>query len=52
MGFTIDEQTIPETLDGPGGADYRAYVSVGNAVEADVVGTRLLTPTPDELLPE
>jgi GNAT superfamily N-acetyltransferase len=52
MSFSIDELTLPDTLDGPDAAAYLAYIAVRNAVEIDVVGTHLLTPTADELLPE
>ncbi len=57
MTFTIRELHLPETI-GAGPIDdgdaehFLAYVAVRNAVEADVVGTHLLTPSAAELLPE
>ena len=36
---TIEELPIPETLDGPGGADFRATVDVRNAAESRAYGT-------------
>jgi GNAT superfamily N-acetyltransferase len=52
MSLTIREMVPPESLNGPHGAEFRAYVAVRNAVEAHVIGSDLLAPTPEELLPE
>jgi GNAT superfamily N-acetyltransferase len=52
MSVTITELTMPETLDAPGADAYLAYIAVRNAVEIGIVGTDLLTPRPEELLPE
>jgi GNAT superfamily N-acetyltransferase len=52
MSVTIDELEMPDGLDAPGADAYLAYIAVRNAVEAGVVGTQLLTPRPEELLPE
>lgn len=52
MTFSIDQMVPPESLDAPGADEFRTYIGVRNAVEADVIGTDLLAPTPDELLPE
>lgn len=52
MGFAIAELTVPETLDAPGADSYLACIAVRNAVEAGTIGTDLLTPRPEELLPE
>ncbi|MET0930363.1 MAG: GNAT family N-acetyltransferase [Aeromicrobium sp.] len=52
MTFTIDELVVPESLASPGGDDFIACIALSNAVEAHVVGTTILSPTPDELLPE
>jgi GNAT superfamily N-acetyltransferase len=42
---------VPETLDGPGGADFAAMVGMHNAVEAATYGTDVLALRADELLP-
>jgi len=52
MSFTIDELAVPESLEGPGGDAFREHVRVRNAVEVDVLGTDLLTPSVEELWPE
>ncbi|MET0448172.1 MAG: GNAT family N-acetyltransferase [Aeromicrobium sp.] len=52
MSFTIDEMVPPGSLEGSAGEHFRAYVGIRNAVEAEVVGSDVLTPTADELLPE
>jgi GNAT superfamily N-acetyltransferase len=49
--FTIDELTIPATLDDPGGDAFREMVEVRNAIEADTLGSWALAVTPEELLP-
>ncbi|MBX3098824.1 MAG: GNAT family N-acetyltransferase [Salinibacterium sp.] len=49
--FTIDQLTIPATLNGPGGADFIRSVEVGNEVEAIGYGTADVTYEPDEELP-
>lgn len=52
MNFTTEPMQVPDSLDGPGAARFRAHVEVRNAVEASVVGSHLLIPTAEELLPE
>ena len=42
ISFTIEEITVPETVDGPGGEVFEEYVTVGSAVDAHTVGTDLL----------
>lgn len=49
--FTIDEITVPESLDGPDAADFRATIDVRNAVETEGYGTDELTFTAEELHP-
>ena len=48
--FTIDELTIPDTLDGPGGADFIRAIEVSNEVEALGYGTPDLAYEPGEEL--
>lgn len=48
---TIDEVSIPETIDAPGAADFIRGIEVGNAVEAIGYGTPDLSYEPDEELP-
>lgn len=50
-GLTIDELTIPASLDAPGGADFTEMVAVRNAVEKEILGTDDISPTAKELLP-
>ena len=46
--FTIEEITVPDSIDGPGGEVFTEYVAVRNAVEAYTLGTDLLAmPLPD-----
>jgi GNAT superfamily N-acetyltransferase len=49
--FTIDELTIPATLDDSGGDAFREMVEVRNQVEAETLGSWALAVTPEELLP-
>jgi GNAT superfamily N-acetyltransferase len=49
-GFTIQELPIPESLDGPGGADFAATVDVRNAAESRGYGTTDVEFPADELL--
>jgi GNAT superfamily N-acetyltransferase len=49
--FTIDEVSIPETIDSPDAADFIATVDVRNAVEADGFGTDDLAYSAADLLP-
>jgi GNAT superfamily N-acetyltransferase len=49
--FTIDEIGIPETLDGPGGADFLAATAVRNVCEVAGYGTPEVAYHADELLP-
>lgn len=49
--FTIDELTIPRTLGGPEGDDFRATIDVRNAVEADALGSGEFAYSAEELLP-
>lgn len=51
MSYFVDEVIVPETLDGPGADDFRAFVTVRNTVEAGVVGNDVLTMQAHELLP-
>ncbi|MET1052698.1 MAG: GNAT family N-acetyltransferase [Mycetocola sp.] len=50
-GLTIDELTIPASLDAHGGADFAAMTRIRNEVEAEILGTDDLTITAKELLP-
>jgi GNAT superfamily N-acetyltransferase len=52
IGFEIDELRLPESLDGPGGADFAEMVHVHNVVEAAAYGTDMLALRADELLPQ
>jgi GNAT superfamily N-acetyltransferase len=52
MTITIEDLALPASADGAEAEDFRAYVEVSNAVEADVVGTRALAMSPAELLPQ
>jgi GNAT superfamily N-acetyltransferase len=52
MTFSLHEVTLPLVLDAADAGDFLAYVAVRNAVEAEVLGTDLLTPDAAELLPE
>lgn len=49
--ITIDEITIPDTLDGPAADDFRAAIEVRNAVGIAVFGEAAGTNTPEEFLP-
>ncbi|MFC0678648.1 GNAT family N-acetyltransferase [Lysobacter korlensis] len=49
--FTIDELTIPASLDVPDADDFRATVAVRNACERDGYGTDELSYSAEELLP-
>jgi len=49
--FTVDELSVPATLDGPGGVDFIEMVAVRNAVETSTVGSPDLEYRADELLP-
>jgi GNAT superfamily N-acetyltransferase len=49
--FTIDEVSIPKTIDAPDAADFIATVEVRNAVEADGFGTDDLAYSAADLLP-
>ena len=51
MNFTIDRMPIPESLDGPGGADFVEMVTVRNQIEAETSGLAEISPTPQDLLP-
>lgn len=51
MTFTIDRMPIPETLDGPGGADFIEMVRVRNEIEAEGSGLAEISPTAQDLLP-
>lgn len=51
MSFTIDRMPIPDTLDGPGGADFVEMVAVRNEIEAETSGLAEISPTPQDLLP-
>jgi GNAT superfamily N-acetyltransferase len=52
MTLSLHEITMPTALDAPNADDFLAYVAVRNVVEAEVLGTDLLTPGAAELLPE
>lgn len=49
--FTIDELSVPESLDAPGGSDFAEMVAVRNAVESSTLGSPDLEYRADELLP-
>jgi GNAT superfamily N-acetyltransferase len=49
--FTIDELSIPATLDSPDAAPFIATIEVRNAVEADGYGTNEFAQTAAEILP-
>ena len=49
--FTIDELTIPASLDAPDAAGFIEMTNVRNEIEADTVGNRDLCYEPAELLP-
>lgn len=51
MTFTIDELTVPTTLEGPGAADFIRAVEVGNEVEAIGYGTADIGYEPAEEIP-
>jgi GNAT superfamily N-acetyltransferase len=48
---TLEEPTIPDTLDGPDGAAFREMVEVRNAIESAAMGSDDFAPTAEELLP-
>lgn len=50
-GFGIELLSIPETLEGPGGADFAATVDVRNTVEAVALGSDDLAVPASQLLP-
>jgi GNAT superfamily N-acetyltransferase len=52
MSLTIDELAMPESVDGPGAAEFLAYAALRNAVEAHTLGTGLLAMGPREMLSE
>lgn len=49
--FTIEELTIPRTLDEPGGADFVALTRLLGDNEAGIIGTRDRAYEPEEYLP-
>ena len=49
--FTIEELSLPQTLDGPGAADFIRAIEVGNAVDELGFGTSELSHEPAEDLP-
>lgn len=49
--FTIDELTIPASIDEPDAADFIEMTHVRNEIEADTLGNRDLCYEPAELLP-
>lgn len=49
--FTIDELTIPASIDAPDAAGFIEMTHVRNEIEADIVGNRDLCYEPAELLP-
>ena len=51
LSFTIEEVTLPDTLDSPGAADFVRGLEVSNAVDAISYGTTDLAYEPDEELP-
>jgi GNAT superfamily N-acetyltransferase len=50
IDFTIDELTIPETLDAPEGAAFLEMTRVANAIQAGLVGNYDLAHEPMEML--
>jgi len=51
MTFTVEELTIPSSIDAADAADFAASIAVRNEVEALGYGTHDLAPEPAELLP-
>ena len=51
MTLAIERMLIPESLDGPGGADFAEMVRVRNEIEAESSGMAEMSPTPRDLLP-
>jgi GNAT superfamily N-acetyltransferase len=51
LSFTIEEVTLPETIDSPDAADFVRGLEVSNAVEAIAFGTTDLAYEPEEQLP-
>src|SRR3954447_20367269 len=49
--MSIEELSIPTTLDEPAAADFIEMVAVRNAIEAGLLGSDALACTPAELLP-
>lgn len=52
VSIHIDEIDAPDSLDGPGGAEFLEYLQVRNAVEEQTLGTDLLTPGLPQTLSE
>jgi len=51
VSFTLERMPIPDTLDGPGGADFVEMVRVRNEIEAETSGLAEISPTAQDLLP-
>lgn len=51
MSLVVERMPIPESLDGPGGADFVEMVVVRNAIEAETSGLAEISPTAQDLLP-
>ena len=51
MTFAIDRMPIPDSLDGPGGADFIEMVRVRNAIELELTGNPEAVPTAADILP-
>ena len=51
MTFTVEELTIPSSIDAADAADFAQSIAVRNEVEALGYGTHDLAPEPVELLP-
>ena len=47
----IDELIPPDSLDGPGGDEFRELIAMRNQVETDTLGTNAVTVTPEAIFP-
>lgn len=49
--FVIEELIPPDSLDGPGGDDFRELIDVRNQIETEALGTDALAATPESIFP-
>ena len=49
--FVIDELILPDSLDGPGGDEFRELIAMRNEVELDTLGTDAITATAEAIFP-